>query len=68
MMFWGAFRLGRMGPGVFFELEEGQTVNSMVYRDKILLGPLKEFWEEAFSDAAEPVVVENLCTRRCVSL
>jgi transposase len=24
MMFWGAFRWGRMGPGVFFELEDGK--------------------------------------------
>jgi len=59
MMFWGAFRWSRMGPGVFFELEEGQKVNSMVYRDQILLGPLKDFWEEAFGDVQEPIVVED---------
>ena len=41
--FWGAFRKGKIGPGVFFDLKEGQTVNSVVYRDQILLGPLKEF-------------------------
>src|SRR5579859_7666294 len=59
MMFWGAFRWGKMGPGVFFELEDGINVNSTVYRDQILLGPLKEFWEEAFGDVQEPIVVED---------
>jgi len=48
-----------MGPGVFFELEDGINVNSTVYRDQILLGPLKEFWEEAFGDVQEPIVVED---------
>ena len=43
MMFWGAFRWSKMGPGTFFDLEDGQKVNSAVYRDQILLGPLKDF-------------------------
>jgi transposase len=43
MMFWGAFRWGKMGPGVFFELEDGKKVNSTIYRDQILKGPLQEF-------------------------
>jgi hypothetical protein len=34
MMFWGAFRWGRMGPGVFFELDDGQKVNLTIYRIK----------------------------------
>jgi len=59
MMFWGAFRKGRMGLGVFFELEDGQNVNSTIYRDQILLGPLKDFWEESFGDVDEPVVMED---------
>ena len=59
MMFWGAFRWGKMGPGVFFDLGEGKTVNSTVYRDQILTGPLKEFWEESFGDVEEPFVMEN---------
>jgi len=33
MMFWGAFRWSKMGPGTFFDLEDGQKVNSAVYRD-----------------------------------
>jgi transposase len=59
MMFWGAFRWGKMGPGVFFELEDGKKVNSTVYRDQILTGPLQEFWEESFGDMEEPIVMED---------
>jgi len=59
MMFWGAFRWGKMGPGVFFDLGEEKTVNSTVYRDQILTGPLKEFWEESFGDVEEPIVMED---------
>ena len=59
MMFWGAFRWGRMGPGVFFDLDDGQKVNSTVYRDQILTGPLQEFWEESFGDVQEPIVRED---------
>ena len=43
MMFRGSFRWGKMGPGVFFDLEDEMTVNSTVYPDQILTGPLKEF-------------------------
>jgi len=39
-----------MGLGVFFELEKGQKVNSMVYQDQISLELLKDFWKEAFGD------------------
>jgi len=28
MMFWGAFRWGKIGPGLFFELDNGMKVNS----------------------------------------
>jgi len=59
MMFWGAFRWGKMGPGVFFELENGKKVNSTIYRDQILKGPLQEFWEESFEDVQEPIVMED---------
>jgi len=31
----------------------------MVYRDQILLGPLKDFWKESFGDWEEPIVVED---------
>src|SRR5579871_4968 len=58
-MFWGSFRWGKMGPGIFFDLREGESINSMVYRDQILLGPLKEFWEESFGDLEEPILVED---------
>jgi hypothetical protein len=59
MMFWGAFRWGKMGPCVFFELEDGQKVNSIVYQDQILLGPLKDFWEESSGDVQVPIVMED---------
>lgn len=59
MMFWGVFRKGKMGPRLFFNLDEGQTVNSTIYRDQILLGPLKDFWEESFGDVSEPIIIED---------
>ena len=34
-------------------------MNSMIYRDQILLRLLKEFWEEAFGYVTEHVVVED---------
>ena len=43
MMFWGAFRMGKMGPGFFFDLEAGKHINSTVYRDQVLTGPLQDF-------------------------
>ena len=59
LMFWGVFRKGKMGPGGFFNLEDGQTINSAVYRDQILLRPLQQFWEEAFESIDIPVVMED---------
>ena len=48
-----------MGPGVFFELEEEQNVNSIVCQDQILFRLLKDFWEEAFGDVQKPIVVKD---------
>ncbi len=48
-----------MGPGLFFNLEEGQSVNSIIHRDQILLGPLQQFWEESFEDIEVPIVIED---------
>src|SRR5579871_3011700 len=59
LMFWGVFRNGKMGLGLFFDLEKGETVDSMVYRDQILLGPLQQFWEESFEDVTSPIVLED---------
>ena len=44
MMFWGTFRMGKMGPRFFFELEVGKHINSTVYRDQVLIGPLQDFY------------------------
>jgi len=59
LMFWGAFRKGKMGPGGFFHIEGGESINSEVYRDQILLGPLRQFWEEAFEHFETPIVMED---------
>jgi transposase len=62
MMFWGAFRGGKMGLGFFFELAKGQTINSVVYRNQVLLGPLKTFVDESRSKNFEPIVMEDNAT------
>jgi len=59
LMFWGVFRKGRMGSGVFFDLEKGEKVDSTIYRDQILLGPLQQFWEESFENIKQPIVMED---------
>jgi len=59
MMFPGAFRWSKIGPGVFVDLENGKIVNSTIYRDQILKGPLQEFWEELFGDVEVPIVMED---------
>ena len=48
-----------MGLGGFFNLKDGQTINSAVYRDQILLRPLQQFQEEAFESIDIPVVMED---------
>jgi transposase len=58
-MFWGAFRWGKIGPGLFFQLNPGQKINSTIYRDQILLGPLKQFRDESLIDIADPIVMED---------
>ena len=58
-MFWGIFRKERMGPGIFFDLEKREKVDSIIYRDQILLGPFQQFWEESFGDIELPIVMED---------
>ncbi len=58
-MFWGAFRKGKMGPGFFFKLEKGQKIMSLVYRDQVLLEPLKTFVNKAFSEGIQPIVMKD---------
>jgi len=59
VMFWGAFRWGKVGPRHFFDLGPKERVNSTVYRDQILLGPLQDFWFESFCDVDNPIVMED---------
>jgi transposase len=58
-MFWGTFRAGKMGPGLFFQLKPKQKISSTIYRDQVLLGPLKKFREESLSDISDPIVMED---------
>ena len=58
-MFWGAFRADKMGPGLFFDLKLGQKINSAIYRDQVLLGPLKQFRDESKKDIPSPIVMED---------
>jgi len=44
---------------VFFDLENEGTVNSTIYRDQILKGPLMKFWENVFGDIQELIVMED---------
>jgi hypothetical protein len=74
LMFWGVFRKGKMGPGVFFDLAKGEMVDSVIYRDQILLGPLQQFWEESFEGISCPIVMEDnapvhkkVCIAACAS-
>jgi len=60
-----------MGRSVFFDLEEGESINSMVYREQILLELLKDFWEESFRDLEEPIMVEDIALvhkKVCISM
>src|SRR5438270_4285686 len=59
MMFWGTFRSGKMGPGFFFSVKAGQKINSIVYRDQMLLGPLKIFVDISQSRNLKPIVMED---------
>ena len=59
MIFWGAFRKGKIGSGLFFKLEKGQKITSLVYRDQVLLGPLKTFVDESVSKGVQSIVMED---------
>jgi len=58
IMFWGAFRWGKRGPGIFFETEKGKHITAKVYCDQVINGPLYEFWAESFMDC-DPIVMED---------
>jgi len=58
-MFWDMFRKGRMGSGVFFDLEKREKMDSIIYRDQILLGSLQQFWEESFEDIKLPIIMKD---------
>jgi len=43
LMFWRVFKKGKIGPCQFFHLAKGEKVDSIIYRDQILLGLLQQF-------------------------
>ena len=60
-----------MGLEVFFELEEEQKVNLIVYWNQILLEPLKDFWKEVFGNVQKSIVVEDntlVYKKVCISI
>jgi transposase len=48
-----------MGPGFFFSLKAGQKINSTVYRDQVLLGPLKTFVNASQTRNFKPIIIED---------
>jgi transposase len=58
-MFWRAFRWGKLGPGLFFEVEKGKHINAAMYRNQILAGPLYDFWTESFLEVTNSLVMED---------
>ena len=48
-----------MGPNGFFDLEKGEKIDSIIYRDQILLGPFRQFWEESFEDIKTSIVMKD---------
>ena|SRR5437763_4391076 len=59
MMFWGAFRADKMGPGLFFDLKSRQKINLTIYSDQVLLELLKQFWDKSCKDILNPSVMED---------
>ena len=60
-----------MGLEVFFELEEEQKVNLIVYWNQILLELLKDFWKEVFGNVQKSIVVEDntpVYKKVCISI
>jgi len=60
-----------MGLEVFFELEEEQKVNLIVYWNQILLESLKDFWKEVFGNVQKSIVVEDntpVYKKVCISI
>jgi Transposase and inactivated derivatives len=51
--------MGKMGPGLFFDLASGQKVNSTIYQDQILVGPLKKFWLASKRKLKTVIVMED---------
>jgi len=45
LLFWIVFLKGEMEPDVFFNLKKGETVNSTIYDNQILLESLQQFWK-----------------------
>ena len=40
-------------------MKKGEIVDFVTYRDQVLLGPLRQFWEESFEDISVPIIMED---------
>ena len=48
-----------MRSGIFFDLKKSEKMDSIIYRDQILLRPLQQFWKESFEDIKLPIIMKN---------
>ena len=48
-----------MRLGIFFDLEKKEKMNSIIYRNQILLRSFQQFWEEFFEDIKISIVMKN---------
>ena len=48
-----------MGSDGFFDLEKEEKMNSIIYRDQILLRPFQQFWKESFEDIKIPIIMKD---------
>ena len=48
-----------MRSGDFFDLKKEEKMNSIIYRDQILLRSLQQFWKESFEDIKISIVMKN---------
>ena len=48
-----------MGSGMFFDLEKEEKMDSIIYRNQILLEPFQQFWEESFEDIKISIITKD---------
>ena len=48
-----------MGSEIFFDLKKEEKMNSIIYRDQILLRSFQQFWKEFFEDIKISIIMED---------